>query len=370
MPSAAYQAGAAIAALGWGYLMDRWGRRPVLAAGGASGVVGASVATLAVAAGSLGAFVAGLVLMGFANSALQLGRFVAAEVHPPAEKGRAIARVVIGGTVGAILGPLAAAPMGRFTRWAGLDELVGPYAASAVLFVGVSVAVLAWLRPEPRDLAVTLAAQLGPLAAEQGQPRELAALVRVPAVRAAVLTMITGQAVMVMLMVITSLHMAHHDHTLGGISFVISSHVVGMYAFSLVSGRLADRWGRPPLILAGAVTLVASCLAAAASPRLLPLAVSLLLLGLGWNFCYVGGSSLLADQLRPGERARMQGLNDLCIGGVAAAASFGSGLVYAAVGYESMGLVGAVAALAPALLALRLRRPPKPEPVLDPTASR
>jgi len=358
-----------VAALGWGFLMDRWGRRPVLAAGGASGVLGAALATTAVAVGSMGAFVAGLVLMGFANSALQLGRFVAAEVHPPAEKGRAIARVVIGGTVGAVLGPLAAAPMGRWTQRAGLDELVGPYAASAVLFVGVSLVVFVWLRPEPRDLAAALDAQLDAVAPERGDSRPLGVLVREPAVRAAGLTMMTGQAVMVMLMVITSLHMKHHDHSLGGISFVISSHVVGMYAFSLFSGRLADCWGRPPVIVAGALTLTASCLAAAASPRLVPLAVSLFLLGLGWNFCYVGGSSLLADQLRPGERGRMQGVNDLCIGGVAAAASLGSGLVYAAVGYETMGLVGAVAAFVPAVLALRLRRMPSPEPAFDPTAA-
>jgi len=80
--------------------------------------------------------------------------------------------------------------------------------------------------------------------------------------------------------------------------------------------------------------------------------VALFLLGLGWNFCYVGGSSLLADQLSPDERARTQGFNDLLIGLVSAAGSLGSGFVFAAVGFGVMGLVGAMAALIPLTLTL------------------
>jgi MFS family permease len=157
---------------------------------------------------------------------------------------------------------------------------------------------------------------------------------------------------MVMLMVITSLHMKDHNHTVPDISLVISSHVFGMYAFSILSGRLADRWGRGPVILVGAATLILACLTAPLSPDILPLGVALFLLGLGWNFCYVGGSSLLADQLSPDERARTQGFNDLLIGLVSAVGSLGSGIVFAAVGYGVMGLVGAGAAVIPLALVL------------------
>ena len=82
-----------------------------------------------------------------------------------------------------------------------------------------------------------------------------------------------------------------------------------MFAFSVFSGQLADRWGRGPVIITGAATLVLACAAATLSPDVLPLGVALFLLGLGWNFCYVGGSTLLADQLSPlnerGPRASM-----------------------------------------------------------------
>ena len=99
--------------------------------------------------------------------------------------------------------------------------------------------------------------------------------------------------------------------------------------------------------MAGSGVLILACLAATLSPQVLPLTVALFLLGLGWNLCYVGGSSLLADQLSPEERARTQGFNDLLIGLASAVGSLGSGIVFAGIGYNAMGLVGAATALIP-----------------------
>jgi MFS family permease len=158
--------------------------------------------------------------------------------------------------------------------------------------------------------------------------------------------------VMVMLMVITAVHMKGHQHALTDISLVISSHTFGMFAFSIISGQLADRWGRLPVILAGLGTTILACLLAPLSPDVVPLAVSLFFLGLGWNFCFVGGSSLLSDQLAPAERARTQGFNDLLIGLASAIGSFSSGLIFAATGYALTGLIGAAACLIPLGLAL------------------
>ncbi|MBI2247983.1 MAG: MFS transporter, partial [Armatimonadetes bacterium] len=93
--------------------------------------------------------------------------------------------------------------------------------------------------------------------------------------------------------------------------------------------------------------LILATLIAPLSPQVVPLSVALFLLGLGWNFCYVAGSTLLADQLSPAERARTQGFNDLLIGMASAAGSLGSGIVFAAIGYGAMGMVGAAAALIP-----------------------
>ena len=125
-----------------------------------------------------------------------------------------------------------------------------------------------------------------------------------------------------------------------------------MYAFSIFSGQLADRWGRGPVILVGASGLILACILAPISTNLAPLAFSLFLLGLGWNFCYVGGSSLLADQLNHLERAKTQGFNDLLIGLASAIGSFISGLIFAASGFGVVGLVGVGLAIIPLGLTL------------------
>ena len=356
MPTAIYQGGAALAAFAWGHLMDRMGRPWTLALGTLCGVLGAATASMAVTRGSFVAFLGGLLFMGCANSALQLGRFVAAEVHPPLERGRAISYVVLGGTVGALFGPALVGPAGRLALGQGMNELAGPYAASALLFAFVVGVLVFGLRPEPREVAREVAARYPATGSGLTSHRPLLEIFRDPGVVVAVGTMVSAQVVMVMLMVITSLHMTNHHHPLTSVSLVISSHVVGMYAFSLVSGRLADSWGRAPVIVAGALVLVGACLAAPLSPRLLPVSLALFLLGLGWNFCYVGGSSLLADRLGPAERARTQGSNDFLVGLVSALGSLGSGVIFAASGYTTMSLVGAAFALLPLGLGLWWRR--------------
>jgi MFS family permease len=146
--------------------------------------------------------------------------------------------------------------------------------------------------------------------------------------------------------------MKNHDHGLSDISLVISSHTFGMFAFSILSGRLSDRYGRGPIILFGSATLIVACVAATLSPNVLPLSVALFLLGLGWNFCFVGGSTLLADQLSVAERARAQGFNDLLVGMASAIGSLGSGLIFAAVGYEVMAFVSAALAVIPLVAAI------------------
>jgi MFS family permease len=158
---------------------------------------------------------------------------------------------------------------------------------------------------------------------------------------------------MVMLMGITALYMKDNQHELVAISVVISAHTFGMYAFSIFSGQLADRWGRGQVILVGGAGLVLACILAPLSTALVALSLSLFLLGLGWNFCYVGGSSLLADQLNHLERSKIQGTNDLLVGLATALGSFISGLIFAAMGYGMVGIIGALLALIPLGMTLR-----------------
>ncbi len=342
IPSSFYWAGGALAALVWGRLMDPLGRRRTLSLGLLVGVMGAILASLFVVRRSFPGFLFGLALMGAANSALQLARFMAGEVHRIQERGRAISTVVLGGTVGAVLGPVLVAPASTLGEWLGAPPLSGPYLASALFFVAGCLVITLLLHPDPRDLAVAVE---DPGSLTVSAVRPVREIVNDHAVRVAALTMTIGQLVMVMLMVITSLHMAHHHHALSSIAAVMSSHVFGMFAFSAVSGRLADHWGRGPLIGAGALVLVVASLLATLSTDVAPLAFALFLLGLGWNFCYVGGSTLLSDSLSRGERARIQSLNDFVLTSVAGTGSALSGFVFSAVGYAAMGYLSAAVSL-------------------------
>ncbi len=336
VPSATILVASALAAPVWGYISERAGRRAGLTAGLVIGGLGAGLAGTALLLGSLAGFLAGLALVGVSGAAVTLSRFAAGDVFPPALRGRAISNVVLGGAVGSIGGLLLVAPSGWLAIGAGVDELSGPYGAGIVLLAVAALSTFALLRPEPRELGRQVAAAFRAEGLPDVPPRSVGVILRERGAVLAVSAMVFGQVVMVMVMVMTSLHMRGHAYALGAISLVLGFHTFGMYAFSVFSGRLADHWGRVPVIAVGAATLVLACLAAPMSTQVLPLAFALFLLGLGWNFCYVGGSTLLADQLRPGERARTQGVSDLLVGGSSAVASLTSGIVFAASGYSVM----------------------------------
>ena len=351
VPGGLYVAGQACGAMVWGFTMERIGRRLGLALGQVVGVVGSVIAVAAVVDRSFPFFLFGLVLVGMARSAVDLGRFAAAEVYLPAKRGRAISNVVLGSTVGAIFGPLLVGPMGQLATWAGYPELAGAYIAGGAVLVVAAILIFSGLKPDPRDVGQELA-RIHPASIPREATRSLEEILRQPGVIVAMVTMTFAQMVMVVPMSITSVHMKVHQHPLTAVSLVISAHTFGMYAFSILSGRMADQRGRGPVIILGSTVLILSCLMAAPSVNLLPLAVALFLLGLGWNFAYVAGSTLLADQLSPGERAKTQGFNDLLLNLSSGASQIGSGVVYAAGGYGIMALAAAAAAAVPLGLAI------------------
>jgi MFS family permease len=351
VPSAVYLLGAALAASAWGYIFERIGRRNSMVWGLLLGVLGNALVLYAIGISSLILFLIGMLMMGITNAAVVLGRFAAAEVNPPGQRGKAISQVVWGGTFGAVFGPLLVGPMGKFVLAFGMDELAGAYLATLILFAISSVVVLIGLRPDPREVGKEIAAQF-PESALHGETRSIREIILQPAALTAVIAMILGQVVMVGIMVITSRHMNHHQHGLVDISHVIQSHTFGMYAFSVVSGYLADKWGRGQVILSGAAMLLLACILAPISPDVIPLAVALFFLGLGWSFCFVGGSTLLADQLSPAERSRTQGFSDLLVGLASAAASLFSGFIFAATNYTIISIAAGGLALIPLVMSL------------------
>ncbi len=354
LPSAATLLGQASSSYVWGRVTHTRGWRPGLTAGLLMGALGMALAAYGVLHGSMAAFLVGLFFAGTAFAVVTLSRFAAGEIALAHQRARSISFVVLGGTLGAVFGPILVTPLARWSTSSLGNELAGPYLGASLLMVLGAGVILAGLRPDPRQISGE-----GHLeSASTGQIRvRLAAVFARPSVRLGTLSMVVGQLVMVMLMVLTSLHMRQHGHALGGIVAVISAHTVGMFAFSAISGRMADRWGRVPVILAGSATLLAAAVLAPVSSRLMPLSVSLFLLGFGWNLCFVGGSALFSDGVLPAERGRTQGVNDLLVNGASAVGSLAGGLVFAASGFLTIALLGAALALVPLILAWRQRVP-------------
>ena len=160
---------------------------------------------------------------------------------------------------------------------------------------------------------------------------------------------------MVLIMVMTPIHVRDHGHGLGTVGLIISAHTLGMFALSPLTGIVADRLGRLPVILVGHIVLaVAAILAAVADESATgQLALALFLLGLGWNFSFVAGSALLTEGANPAVRVRRQGLGDAVVWTSAAIAGLGSGFLLTAGSYAVLSLVAASLTVLPVVLVLR-----------------
>jgi len=349
VPNTFLQLAAAGAAFWFGYLWGKIGRRNGVTFGLGMGAAGLALMFLAVQNRDFRLLLVGILGVGFARSAIQLGRFVAADVNPPDQRGRAISYVVLGGTVGAIAGPLVSNPSNELGMKLGFAEWSGPIGAGAVLLAISALITYFGLQPEPNKIAREIDALYPEKDQTKQSARPLLVIMKQPAVLTATVTIAISQMVMIMVMGITSLHMKNLDHGLGAISVVFSAHMVGMFAFSIFTGQLADRWGRIPVILTGISILMVSFVIAPIYQSSLMLSVSLYLLGLGWNLCFVGGSALLTDQLSSGERARTQGVNDLFLGLASALGSLVAGWLFDAGGYGLLNAVSASLTLLPLL---------------------
>jgi MFS family permease len=341
LPTTLTTIGTATAASLLALLMLRAGRRSGMLAGLATGALGGAVVLVAVLTESIPLLLLGSAFTGFANAAGNLGRYIAADMAPPAHRASAIGLVVWGTTVGAVIGPNLTAPAGAIAVSLGLPELAGAYGLT-VIFIGLAwlLSVVA-LRPEPYTLADP--SVLRPSAESiAARPAELSGLLARPSVAVALVSLVGAQVVMVLIMTMTPLHLIDHGHDLTTVGIVLSAHTFGMFGLSPITGRLTDRFGAPRIIASGFVGLAIAAALAAVAPADggLLLTFALFLLGYGWNLCFVAASTLVSHGLALSERTRVQGVADTLTWGTAAFASLSSGLVVAAASYTVLGLVG------------------------------
>jgi MFS family permease len=347
LPSALGTIGTAIAIAVLSGAMGRWGRRAGLTAGLASGVAGATVTVIGVAAASFPLLLAGSLAVGFGNAALQLSRYAASDLVAPERRAGAVGIVVWGSTVGAVLGPNLLQPAAAVAEWLGRGSLEGAMAATVLLF-GLALLVVVVGVPGRRPAVESATPALTADAPRTSGRLGLLAPIRV---RIALIGMTSGQIVMVLIMTMTPVHVHDTGHSLATVGFVISAHTLGMYALSPLSARLVDRLGAIPVMFGGfGLLLVAAVLAAIARDTEIPvLTLGLFLLGYGWNLGFVAGSSMLAVGADLAQRIRLQGLTDVVVWTASAVAGVSSGLLLDIAGYAALSLVAGALLAIPAL---------------------
>lgn len=320
LPLGLLVAGSAAAALVISRRSARAGRTRSLALGYAAGAVGAALAVLASATRNVALLLLGSTLLGAANAAIFLTRYAAAELGAQHARGRALGTVLAATAVGAVASPNLLGPSGTLAAALGLPRLAGLYGVAVVAF-GVAAVLLAQTAPAPSvDQSAgrpgTRTLPIGPT------PRDLARALKTRQVRAALLMLAASNLIMVAVMTIAPVDMATHGHTLTLIGVIISLHVAGMFAPSLLTGWLADRTGPTVVATLGLVLLAGTGLAGTLTTLDDPLATTTILvaLGLGWNCGVVGGSTLLATSVAPALRAHVEGIGESTMG-IAAAVS-------------------------------------------------
>lgn len=330
VPSTLSLVGRAAIAYPMGWLMARAGRRPGLVLGLLAGVAGSILSVGGILAGSFWAFAIGVGLTGMARGSSDLGRFAAAEIYAVEQRARVIGFIVFAGTIGAIVGPLLVAPSTRWASAVGLPEDTGPYLLSALFCFLGALLVFLFLRPD--TMQVNRLIDPGAGLNTTGAPvsaRPTMELLGLPRVRLGTAAMAIGQLVMTMLMVITPLHMSHLGQGTGQISLVIMSHTLGMYGLSSLTGWLIDRTGSPTMIVSGAIILITSAVLSPIVTSVTGIAFAMFLLGLGWNFCFVAGSTVLTSGLQEQEAVRAQGAGDALAAVAAGIGSLSTGLLFA-----------------------------------------
>ncbi|EYC50044.1 MFS transporter [Hylemonella gracilis str. Niagara R] len=343
LPIAAMFLGTAVSTIPAAAWMARVGRRTGFMLGALLGVAAGLIAATGLWIGSLLLLSTGTFLVGAYQAFAQFYRFAAGEVADDVFRPRAISLVLAGGVVAAVLGPLLA-------RWGGpltSTAYVGAFLLLAVVSL-IATGVLLGLRIP------------APVVGTQQGGRSLAQIMSQPAYLAALFGAATGYGVMILAMTATPLAMVHHHHALSDATIVIQLHVLGMFVPSFFTGSLISRFGVLRVMLAGIALLAGHVAISLTGTSFHSFAGALVLLGIGWNFLYIGGTTLLTTTYTSAEKGRAQAANDLSVFVVGLLSSLAAAPLLQVLGWQNLNLVllpwlGAAALLLSGLGLVRAR---------------
>jgi len=321
LPVTGYIVGAALTTVPASLLMRRLGRRAGFTLGAAFGIFGALICAYAAFIHNFWLLCAGALVLGIYNATGQYYRFAAADTASADFKSKAISLVLAGGIAGGILGPETS----KLTK----DLFAQAVFTGSYLSLGVFCVLAIGLLSLVEIPRLTAAEQ-------KAAGRPLGKIARQPAFIVAVLSAVIGYGVMNLLMTATPLAMSACQHPFADAAFVIQWHVIAMFVPSFFTGALIRRYGVINIMLAG-VVLNFGCIGfALAGLEVAHFWIALVLLGVGWNFMFIGGTTLLTECHTPAERGKAQGANDLAIFITMTVTSLSSGLLFTLQGWELM----------------------------------
>ena len=304
-------------------LMRRVGRRAGLITGMLIGAIGGLIGAGAMGIGSFWTLCLATFLMGFSNAFVQQFRFAAADTASVAFRPKAISLVLAGGIVAAVLGPQAVI----HTR-----DLIGPvpyagvYLAATAFMIAGALILIALDIPKPPAVKRS----------EAGRP--LWQIARRPRCIIAVTCAISAYALMSLVMTAAPLAMVVHGHHQDMATLGIQWHVLAMFGPSFFTGSLIARFGAERIIAVGLVLLIGCAIVALSGMSIAHFWAALVLLGVGWNFGFIGGTALVTETYEPVEKERVQALNDFLVFGFVAFASFMSGNLLVSSGWDAVNL--------------------------------
>ncbi len=342
--------GAALFALPTARAAGKGGRRAGLSLAYGFALLGSVIAVTAITLGLWPLFLAGLLLLGAGTAGNLSARYAATDLAPAGHAARHLSWVVWAATIGAVAGPNLAQPAAELGARLGLSPEAGPFAAAGLTFALSGIILNLWLRPDPLVLARSLAV---PTLDEHGVPVRTsmqaawAALKVVPAARRALLAIAVSHTAMVSIMSMTPVHLDQGHATLTVIGIVISIHVAGMYTLAPLVGSLADRVGKPQVLILGMLLLLAAAGTAGIGSHNVPMVTTgLFLLGVGWSCGLIAGSSMLSEALSVDLRPVVQGFSDLVMNICGAGGALLAGAVMGVTSYGTLsGLVGTMVVL-------------------------
>lgn len=321
VPLTCYVLGSAITTIPASFLMKAIGRRGGFQTGTALGVVGGLICSLAIYLANFPLLCAGMMVMGMYTAFGKYYRFAAADAASDSFRAKAISLTLAGGILGGVIGP----EMAKRTK-----DLVADHVFLASYLSLSVVCLIAMLILSQLDIP-QLSAQ------ERKDPgRPLAAIMRQPVFVVAVLASMLSYGIMNLMMTSTPLAMRAHDHHFNDAALVLEWHVIGMYAPSFFTGSLIQRFGVLNIVLCGIALLFVCIVTALVGTTLANFWAAMFLLGVGWNFMYVGGSALLTECYTPSERAKTQAANDFLIFLTMAISSTSSGLLLNKSGWHAV----------------------------------